>query len=73
VKTKLPHPNNVLARAKSENTRKKIYYAIKNRLPQNIPLFRELVLARDTLARMLGYSSYLAYKTADKMVKPPRR
>ncbi|KAK1752826.1 hypothetical protein QBC47DRAFT_430873 [Echria macrotheca] len=71
VKTKLPHPNIVLARAKSENTRKKVYYAIKNRLPQNIPLFRELVLARDTLARMLGYSSYLAYKTADKMVQTP--
>ena len=71
VKTKLPHPNKVLAHAKSEATRKKIYYAIKNRLPENIPLFRELVLARDTLARMLGYSSYLAYKTVDKMVQTP--
>lgn len=54
VKTKPPHPNKVLAHAKSEATRKKIYYAIKNRLPENIALFRELVLARDTLARMLG-------------------
>jgi metallopeptidase MepB len=71
VKTKLPHPNKVLANAKSGATRKKLYYAIKNRLPQNIPLFRELVLARDTLARMLGYSSYLAYKTVDKMLQAP--
>ncbi|KAK5657182.1 hypothetical protein OQA88_3240 [Cercophora sp. LCS_1] len=71
IKTKLPHPNKVLSHAKCEGTRKKIYYAIKNRLPQNIPLFRELVLARDTLARMLGYGSYLAYKTADKMVQRP--
>lgn len=44
---------------------------MKNRLPQNIPLFRELVLCRDEVARLLEYPNYLAYKIADKMARTP--
>ncbi|KAK0730668.1 hypothetical protein B0H67DRAFT_639144 [Lasiosphaeris hirsuta] len=39
LKTKLPHPTKILSPAKSEATRKKVYYAIKNRLPEDVPLF----------------------------------
>ncbi|KAK4442706.1 hypothetical protein QBC34DRAFT_338256 [Podospora aff. communis PSN243] len=69
VKTKVPHPFKIITSATSPATRKKVYYAMKNRLPQNIPLFRELVLTRDSMARKLGFSSFLAYKAADKMVQ----
>jgi metallopeptidase MepB len=69
--TKVPHTGPVLTSAKLAATRKKVYYAVKSRLPQNIPLFRELVLLRDETARMLGYPNYLAFKTADKMVRNP--
>ncbi|KAL6817559.1 hypothetical protein V8C40DRAFT_281751 [Trichoderma camerunense] len=71
VKTKVPHPFKIISNAKSEDTRRKVYYAMKNRLPQNIPLFRELVLRRDEVARLLEYPNYLAYKTADKMIRTP--
>ncbi|KAL6824677.1 hypothetical protein J3E69DRAFT_356305 [Trichoderma sp. SZMC 28015] len=73
VKTKVPHPFKVISHAKSEDTRRKVYYAMKNRLPQNIPLFRELVLCRDEVARLLEYPNYLAYKTADKMARTPEK
>ncbi|PTB34860.1 uncharacterized protein TrAFT101_002296 [Trichoderma asperellum] len=73
VKTKIPHPYKIISHAKSEDTRRKIYYAMKNRLPQNVPLFRELVLCRDEVARLLEYPNYLAYKTADKMMRTPKR
>ncbi|KAK0648238.1 MepB protein [Cercophora newfieldiana] len=71
VKTKVPLAGNIIPSATNPATRKKIYCAIKNRLPQNVLLFRELVLARDSTARMLGYSSWLAYKASDKMVQTP--
>ncbi|KKP02794.1 peptidase family M3 [Trichoderma harzianum] len=73
VKTKVPHPFKIISHAKSEDTRRKVYYAMKNRLPQNIPLFRELVLRRDEVARLLEYPNYLAYKTADKMARTPEK
>ncbi|KAJ6440726.1 beta-lactamase family protein [Purpureocillium lavendulum] len=59
--------NPVFANAKSGETRKKMFYAVKNRIPDNIPLFREMVLLRDETARMLGYSHHLAFRTASKM------
>ncbi|PNP56000.1 hypothetical protein THARTR1_03937 [Trichoderma harzianum] len=73
VKTKVPHPFKIISHAKSEDTRRKVYYAMKNRLPQNIALFRELVLRRDEVARLLEYPNYLAYKTSDKMVRTPEK
>ncbi|QYT03605.1 Mitochondrial intermediate peptidase [Trichoderma simmonsii] len=73
VKTKVPHPFKIISHTKSEETRRKVYYAMKNRLPQNIPLFRELVLRRDEVARLLEYPNYLAYKTADKMIRTPEK
>ncbi|KAM0245682.1 hypothetical protein ACHAQJ_010478 [Trichoderma viride] len=73
VKTKIPHPYRIISHAKLEATRRKIYYAMKNRLPQNVLLFRELVLRRDEVARLLRYPNYLAYKTADKMIRTPER
>jgi len=71
VKLKPPGAGKVMSWAHSEATRKKVYYARCNRLPQNIPLFRELVLTQDTVARLLGFPHYLAYKTSQKMVQTP--
>lgn len=71
LKTKPPHANKVMTYAECDATRKKVHFAVKNRLPQNVPLFRELVLVRDEVARLLGYPNFLAMKTADKMVTRP--
>ena len=72
LRTKIANrPSTVVTHARSAATRRKVYRAVRNRLPQNVPLFRELILARDALARLLGFPSYLAFKTAQKMVRTP--
>ncbi|KAK3356825.1 hypothetical protein B0T25DRAFT_140077 [Lasiosphaeria hispida] len=71
LKLKPPGAAKVMSSAHSEATRKKVYYARCNRLPQNVHLFRELALAQDTTARLLGFPHYLAYKTSQKMVQTP--
>ncbi|KAK0646941.1 hypothetical protein B0T16DRAFT_493824 [Cercophora newfieldiana] len=60
-----------LVYAHSGATRRRCYYAQQNRLPQNVPLFRELVLARDTMARLSGFPNYFAYITSRKMAQKP--
>lgn len=69
--TKVPQSGPVLANAKQEATRKKVYYAIQNRMPANVGLHRQMVLLRDETARMLGYDNHAAFRIADKMMKTP--
>jgi len=50
-------------------TRKKIFIANENKLNQNVPLFKEVVVLRDEAARLLGYPNHAAFKIEDKMAK----
>ncbi|CRL27656.1 Peptidase M3A/M3B, thimet/oligopeptidase F [Penicillium camemberti] len=70
--TKVPFSGPAMKNVKKESTRKKIYYAVENRMVGSVPLFRELVLLRDDTARMLGYPNHFARKTSDKMVQGPQ-
>lgn len=72
VPTKTPFSIPVDEYAVKEATRKKMTYAVANRMPENIPLHRELVLLRDETARMLGWPNHFAYRTSDKMVRTPQ-
>ena len=58
--------------AKNPATRKKAYIENENKLPQNIPIFREVILLRDEAARLLGYPNHAAYIIEDKMAKTPK-
>lgn len=58
VATKVPQSNPVMKHAKLEATRRKMFFAVQNRMPANVPLFRELVLVRDEAARLLGYPNH---------------
>ncbi|KAJ5939723.1 Neurolysin/Thimet oligopeptidase N-terminal [Penicillium verhagenii] len=69
--TKTPFSAPAMKHVKRESTRKKIYYAVENRMAGNLPLFREIVLLRDETARMLGYPTHFARKTSDKIVQTP--
>ncbi|EGP86093.1 uncharacterized protein MYCGRDRAFT_74077 [Zymoseptoria tritici IPO323] len=69
VPTKNAYSSRVLESATEEATRKKMYYAVMNRMPDNVPLHRELVLLRDETAQLLGWSNHFASKTSRKMVK----
>ena len=58
--------------AKNPATRKKAYIENENKLPQNIPIFREVILLRDEAARLLGYPNHAAFIIEDKMAKTPK-
>lgn len=58
--------------AKNIATRKKAYIENENKLPQNIPIFREVILLRDEAARLLGYPNHATFIIEDKMAKTPK-
>ena len=58
--------------AKNPATRKTVFLANENKLPQNIPIFREVILLRDEAARLLGYPNHAAFIIEDKMAKTPK-
>ena len=53
---------------KNSDARKRILLARENMCPENVPLFKDLLIARDQKARLLGYSSYAALVLDRKMV-----
>ena len=59
----------VVKYAKDPETRKKALIEDNNKLPQNIPIFREVILLRDEAARLLGYPNHAAFIIEDKMAK----
>lgn len=71
VPTKNPFSLPMFNYATEEAIRKRVYYAVMNRMPENIPLHRELVLLRDETARLLGWPNHFAFKTSQKMVGSP--
>lgn len=69
---KYPDVFPTLKYAKNPATRKKVYLANENKLPQNIPIFREVILLRDEAARLLGYPNHASFVIEDKMAKTPK-
>ena len=69
VTTKIPHAQAVLTDAVSESTRRRIFTLRSNRMLENVSPFRELVLCRDKLARLLGYANYASLMASGKMVE----
>ena len=58
--------------AKNSITRKKAYIENENKLPQNLPIFKEVILLRDEAARLLEYPNHAAFIIEDKMAKTPK-
>lgn len=58
--------------ATNADVRKKVFIANENKCNQNAPLFREAILLRDEMARLLGYSDYASFIIEDKMAKTPK-
>ncbi|PQE21351.1 Peptidase family M3 protein [Rutstroemia sp. NJR-2017a BBW] len=57
--------------AKDPETRRKVFMANENKLPANVPLFRETIILRDEAARLLGYKDHASFRIEDKMAKTP--
>lgn len=60
----------VMAYAKSEDLRRRMYFAFNNRAyPQNIAVLERLAAKRYELANLLGFKTWADFATADKMIK----
>lgn len=54
---------------KNEKTREELYKAYVTRAPQNALIIDELLLLRNEMSRLLGFSNYASYSLAGKMAK----
>jgi metallopeptidase MepB len=61
----------VLQHARNPATRKRLYVANENKVPQNIGLFHETSVLRDKNARLLGYASHAAFRLETHIAKTP--
>ena len=74
ISTAYPDAFPLLKFASKEVVRKKMYLAFGNRAwPQNDAPLKALIAKRDALAKLLGYPSFAALDTADKMIGTPAR
>lgn len=61
--------NAVMQYAKNPATRKKMYVANEQKLPENVDLFKEILLLRDENARLLGYASHADFRLENRVAK----
>ncbi|KAK5938868.1 metalloendopeptidase [Knufia obscura] len=59
--------------AKNTETRRKVFVANENKVNQNVPLFKEAMLLRDEMARLLGYETFAEFVIEDKMMKSAKK
>ncbi|CCF33559.1 metallopeptidase MepB [Colletotrichum higginsianum] len=63
----------VLRTVCNSETRKSARLAYENRCPENVAVFREVVVLRHEAARLLGYTDHASLSVEDKMAESPRR
>ncbi|KYK59242.1 metallopeptidase MepB [Drechmeria coniospora] len=66
---KHPHSVPLMKYATREDTRRRYSMADANKAIANVPLFREMVVIRDKMARSLGYVNYASLRIESKMAK----
>ena len=72
VSTRYPDAFPILRYADRAEVRRRMFYEFLRRAyPENEPVLARLLALRHELARTLGYPSYAAYATEDKMVETP--
>lgn len=68
ISTQYPDYYPFMQYAKSDNARRALYMLFNNRgWPKNDAVFRQLLALRQRRARLVGYSTWADYVTADKM------
>jgi len=72
VTTNYPDYNPFMTYSRSARRRRQLYTEFRRRAyPDNIRVLDRLLLKRHELAALLGYPSWAAYVTEDKMIKSP--
>ncbi|KAI1867328.1 uncharacterized protein JN550_007059 [Neoarthrinium moseri] len=57
--------------AHSSATRKRLYLENEQKLWENVPLFKKVLVVRDENARLLGYKSHAEFKLQDRVAASP--
>ncbi|GKT55645.1 metallopeptidase [Colletotrichum tofieldiae] len=57
----------VLRHARDPEARRRMYAAFDSRFPENVPLFKEMLVLRDENARLLGYKSHADFRMERKI------
>lgn len=55
--------------AQHSDTRKRVYVAYYSKNPENVSIFKTVILLRDQNARQLGYSSHASYRLERRLAK----
>ncbi|UNI13297.1 hypothetical protein JDV02_000054 [Purpureocillium takamizusanense] len=71
VTLKRPDVQAVLRQCHDAETRKVVFIASESICPENVDIFREIVLLRDEAARLSGYTSFAAQSTSNRLAKSP--
>ncbi|KAL0472455.1 zincin [Neurospora intermedia] len=66
------HYDIFLKDVKNPQARKRMWTAMENKCPENVPLFKEAMLLRDEAARLLGYPDHATLRIESRMAKTPR-
>jgi metallopeptidase MepB len=72
VPLKKTYVNAVLSSCVRSETRKEVFLQSQRRFPENIELFKEIVILRDERARLLGFKSYAHQQARSKLLKSPQ-
>jgi thimet oligopeptidase len=72
ISTDYPDYNPFMSYAVSARRRQELYTVFRRRAhPQNLEVLKQLLVKRHELAVLLGYRSWAAYATEDKMIRDP--
>ncbi|OAQ90091.1 thimet oligopeptidase [Purpureocillium lilacinum] len=71
VMLKRPDVQAALRQCHDPETRKAVLIASESICPENVDIFREIVLLRDEAARLGGFTSFAAQSTSNRLAKSP--
>lgn len=72
VPLKKTYVNAVLSSCVRSETRKEVFLQSQRIFPENIKIFKEIVILRDERARLLGFKSYAHQQARSKLLKSPK-
>ncbi|KAF7117686.1 hypothetical protein CNMCM5793_006809 [Aspergillus hiratsukae] len=72
VPLKKTYVNAALSSGVRSETRKEVFLQSQRIFPENIELFKEIVILRDERARLLGFKSYAHQQARSKLLKSPQ-
>lgn len=71
VTFKYPDILPVLKYAKKQDIRKLAYFENLNKVPENVPILKEIIEIRFSLAKLLGYNTYADFVLEERLAKNP--